>query len=165
MLDDVDNKAVQLLIQDGRATWADLAQALELSPPAAADRVRRLEERGVILGYSAVTSAAALGLPMTAFVAVTLGSLNGNFKAREEFLEFIRRMEEVQECHHLAGSDDFLLKVRCSGTEDLERILIERLRSLPIVTHTRTMVVLGTVKEAPGMSSVKPAPARNPAKR
>ncbi|HEU5398719.1 MAG TPA: Lrp/AsnC family transcriptional regulator [Gammaproteobacteria bacterium] len=153
MLDELDTKALAWLGTEGRVTWATLGEELGLSAPAAADRVRRLEERGVIRGYTALVDAEAAGYPLMAFVAVTLGSLKGNFRGREEFLELIQEMDEVKECHHLAGSDDFLLKVRCRGTEDLERILIERLRSLPLVTHTRTTVVLGTTKEVPSMVS------------
>jgi len=151
----LDTKALALLSTDGRATWATVAEELKLSAPAAADRVRRLEERGVIRGYTALVDAEAAGYPLMAFIAVTLGSLKGNFRGREEFLDMIQAMDEVKECHHLAGSDDFLLKVRCHGTEDLERIIIERLRALPIITHTRTTVVLGTTKEMPSMVSAR----------
>lgn len=145
-----DKKIIQILSRNGRATWAELAQRLGLSPPAAADRVRKLEERGVILGYSAVLNAEALGFPMTAFVAVTLGSL----KDRDSFLELVRGMDQVAECHHLAGEDDYLLKVRCRGTKDLERLLTEHLKFLPGVVRTRTTIVLGTVKETVSMTAV-----------
>lgn len=165
MLDELDVKALSRLTQDGRATWAELAEELKLSAPAAADRVRRLEEQGVITGYTALVDAEAAGYPLLAFVAVTLGSLKGNFRGREEFLEMIQGMEEVKECHHLAGADDFLLKVRCRSTQDLERILIERLRSLPIVTGTRTSVVLGTAKESPSMTSMKAKKITSKSKR
>jgi Lrp/AsnC family leucine-responsive transcriptional regulator len=161
MLDEVDDKALRRLTEEGRVTWAELAQDLKLSAPAAADRVRRLEERGVIRGYTALVDAEAAGYPLLAFIAVTLGSIRGNLKERDEFLAMIQGIEEVQECHHLASSDDFLLKVRCRSTLDLERILIERLRSLPIVTGTRTSVVLGTTKECPSLTSAKTAPAKS----
>ena len=155
MLDELDKKALVRLMADGRTTWAELAEELKLSAPAAADRVRRLEERGVITGYTALVDAEEVGYPLLVFVAVTLGSLKGNFRGREEFLEMIQSTEKVKECHHLAGADDFLLKMRCRSTQDLEHILIERLRSLPIVTGTRTSVVLGTAKESASMTSIK----------
>ena len=160
MLDDLDQKALSRLTDEGRVTWSELAQDLKLSPPAAADRVRRLEERGVIRGYTALVDAEAAGYPLLAYIAVTLGSIRGNFKERDEFLDLVQDMEEVQECHHLASSDDFLLKVRCRNTQDLERILIERLRSLPIVTGTRTSVVLGTTKDVPALTSLRPTRSR-----
>ena len=165
MLDALDEKALHRLAEQGRVTWAELAQDLKLSAPAAADRVRRLEERGVIRGYTALVDAEAAGFPLLAFVAVTLGSLKGNFRGREEFLDLIQQMDEVKECYHLAGAEDFLLKVRCRGTEDLERIIIQGLRALPIVTQTRTTVVFSAAKELPSMTSVKQPPSKSKRKR
>ncbi len=143
MLDGLDSKAVALLMQNGRATWADLAQHLGLSAPAAADRVHRLEERGVIRGYAALVDAEAAGYPLTAFVAVTLDRPG----RRAAFLKRIAALREVAECHHVAGDDDYLLKVRCRGTRDLDRLLLESLKTIPGV-RTRTTVVLGTAKES-----------------
>ena len=154
-LDPIDQHMLRLLQEDGRMSNADLAQKVGLSPSACLRRLHLLEKRGVIRGYTALVDAEAAGYPLMAFIAVTLGSLKGNFRGREEFLDMIQAMDEVKECHHLAGSDDFLLKVRCHGTEDLERIIIERLRALPIITHTRTTVVLGTTKEMPSMVSAR----------
>jgi Lrp/AsnC family leucine-responsive transcriptional regulator len=143
MLATLDSKAARLLMQHGRATWADLAQHLGLSAPAAADRVHRLEERGVIRGYAALVDPEAAGYPLTAFVAIALDRPD----RRHAFLKRVAALPEVAECHHVAGDDDYLLKVRCRGTRDLDRLLVESLKAIPGV-RTRTTVVLATTKES-----------------
>lgn len=149
-MDAVDHKILTVLMENGRASWADLAEAVGLSAPAVAERVRRLEDRGAITGYAAVVSGSQVGAHLTALVAVTLSSPD----AREGFLRMVRDTVEVQECHHMAGEDDYLLKVRCGGTAELERLLSDVLKSVPGVARTRTTVVLSTVKE----SAIVPLP-------
>ncbi len=144
MLDALDLKALRLLMERGRASWAELAQHLGLSAPAAADRVRRLEERGVIRSYAALIDPEAVNYPLTAFVAVALDRP----RHRIPFLKQVSKMAEVAECHHVAGDDDYLLKVRCRGTRDLDTLLSERLKGLPGVLRTRTTIVLSTPKES-----------------
>ena len=153
-MDAIDNKILNVLMEDGRASWADLAAAVGLSAPAAADRVHRLEDRGVIRGYAALVNGSQVGAHMTALVAVTLDGP----AAREGFLRVVGGTVEVQECHHTAGDDDYLLKVRCGGTADLERLLTDVLKSVPGVSRTRTTVVLSTVKD----SAVLPLPEARP---
>ena len=123
-MDDLDLVALRQLQNDGRATWAALGDTLGMTGPAAAERVRRLEARGVIQRYVALIDPDAAGLPLTAFVALTLERPDN----QTAFLEKIAALAEVQECHHVAGADDYLLKVRCRGTLDLDRILSEELR-------------------------------------
>ncbi len=130
---------------NGRATWAELAGRVQLSAPATADRVRRLEERGIIQGYAALVDAAFVGCGLTAFIAVTLERP----VYRAAFLERVQQLPEVQECHHVAGEDDFLLKVRCASTGELERIVSDEIKGLDGIAHTRTTVVLSTSKETP----------------
>jgi len=150
MLGTLDSKAVRMLMHNGRATWADLAQHLGLSAPAAADRVHRLEQRGVIRGYAALVDPDAAGYPLAAFVAVALDKP----ERRQAFLKRIASLPEVAECHHVAGDDDYLLKVRCRGTRDLDRLLVESIKSIPGV-RTRTTVVLSTAKESVTMPLVE----------
>jgi Lrp/AsnC family leucine-responsive transcriptional regulator len=131
-------------MHDGRMTWADLAQRAGISAPAVAERVHRLEDRGVIGGYAALVNGATVGAHLTALVAV---SLSGP-EARGEFLRLVRDTVEVQECHHTAGEDDYVLKVRCGGTAELEHLVSNVLKGVPGVARTRTTVVLSTVKES-----------------
>lgn len=142
-IDETDLKIIHHLMAQGRTTWAELAGILGLSAPATSDRVRRLEERGVITGYAARLDAETLGLHLTAFIAITLEKPHH----RAAFLERIQSLPQIQECHHVTGDDDYLLKVRCRHTKDLEQLISENLKSLPGVQRTRTTIVLSTVKE------------------
>jgi Lrp/AsnC family transcriptional regulator, leucine-responsive regulatory protein len=143
-MDTIDMKAVERLQLAGRESWATLGVALGMTGPAAAERVRRLEADGVIRGYAALVDPEAVGAGLTAFVAVSL-ERPGN---RAAFLRRVSRLTEIQECHHVAGDHDYLLKVRCAGTADLDRILTDDLKSVPGVVRTQTTVVLRTLKES-----------------
>jgi Lrp/AsnC family leucine-responsive transcriptional regulator len=142
-VDDLDYKALALLMERGRAPWTEVGETLELSAPAAAERVRKLEERSVILGYRAITNPEALGVPLLAFVHVELDSA----AHRNAFLKGIAKHEQVVECHHVAGDYDYLLKVRCRDTSDLERFLTLVLKDKLGVARARTTVALTTIKE------------------
>jgi len=144
MLVGLDSKVVRLLMRQGRVSWTDLAQHLGLSAPSAAERVHRLEQRGVIRGYAALIDAEAAGYPLLAFVAVVLDRP----ERRGAFLKRVATLAEIAECHHVAGEDDYLLKVRCRSTLDLDRFLVESLKSTPGVVRTRTTIVLSTAKES-----------------
>src|ERR1700737_578824 len=139
----LDVKALKILMSSGRATWAELGQLLGLSAPSAAERVRKLEQRGVIRGYAALVDPASVGHPLTAYVSVSLAS----HRNRAAFLRAISKMDQVAECHHVAGDDDYLLKVRCRGTQDLDHLLAAQLKDKLGVARTRTTIVLSTAKE------------------
>ena len=139
----MDIKAVARLQTAGRESWTRLAELLGVTGPAAAERVRRLEERGVIRGYAALVDPESVGARLTAFVAVTLE----HPKHRHAFLKRVDALAEVQECHHVAGDDDYLLKIRCADTKHLDHVLSEELKGVPGVLRTRTTIVLGTTKE------------------
>ena len=143
-LDALDHKALNLLSRHGRATWAELGQLLGLSAPSAADRVRKLEVQGVIRGYAALLDPASVGYPLTAYISVSLAS----HRHRASFLRGIEKLEQICECHHVAGDDDYLLKVRCRDAEDLDHLLVHRLKGKLGVARTRTTIVLSTAKES-----------------
>jgi Lrp/AsnC family transcriptional regulator, leucine-responsive regulatory protein len=155
-MNELDLIAIRHLQADGRATWAALGSELGMTGPAAAERVRRLEGRGVIRGYAALLDPESVGLPLTAFVALTLERP----EHQAGFLDRVAALPEVQECHHVAGEDDYLLKVRCRGTLDLDRLLSDHLKSIPGVARTRTTVVLRTFKET--LMLPLPEPQRQP---
>jgi Lrp/AsnC family transcriptional regulator, leucine-responsive regulatory protein len=150
-MDEMDSKIVQYLMSQGRMTWTELAGLLDLSAPATADRVRRLEERQVIQGYGAWVTPEAIGCGLLAFIAVTLEKPSH----RAAFLQKVQKLTEIQECHHVTGNDDYWLKVRCTSTQALERLISEELKGLPGIIKTRTTIALSTVKE----STVLPMPA------
>ena len=141
-LDEIDSKIVRCLMRQGRITWSELANLLGLSAPAAADRVRRLEERGVIQGYAAQINPEAADCELLAFIAVNLEQA----QQREAFLHKVEVLVEIQECHHVTGADDYWLKVRCRNSKALERLISQELKSLDGL-KTRTTIALSTVKE------------------
>jgi Lrp/AsnC family leucine-responsive transcriptional regulator len=142
-MDSIDRKLLVLLMRDGRASFADLGAKLGLSPAATAQRVKRLERNGVVSRFTAVVDADAVGLGLTALVAVGLERP----KDVPAFLKRVRALPAVQECHHVAGDDDYVLKVRCRDTRDLERLVSTEIKGQRGVARTRTTIVLSTEKE------------------
>jgi Lrp/AsnC family transcriptional regulator, leucine-responsive regulatory protein len=153
MLDTTDSRALAVLAQDGRISWAELGAALGLSAPAAAERVRRLQERGLIRGFTAAVDPGAAGFPVLAFVAVTLARQD----ARRRFLDGVRAHPLILECHHVAGDDDFVLKVRARTLAELDALLSSELKGRLGIARTRTTVVLGTARGR--RADAAPAPA------
>ena len=143
MISILDYKALRRLMVQGRASWAELAEDMGLSAPAAAERIRKLEQQMIIKGYAALVDPAAVGYPLTAFIAVTLDRP----KHRAGFLEAMAEMTEVVECFHIAGDGDYLLKVRCRGTADLDRLLTTGIKGVKGIAQTRTTIVLSTFKD------------------
>jgi Lrp/AsnC family leucine-responsive transcriptional regulator len=142
-MDSIDKKILTRLMRDGRASWAALGQATGLSPAAAAQRVHRLEREGVIRGFAALVDADAVGADLLAFVAVRFAEPT----SRTRFLKRVRSLPWIQECHHVTGESDYLLKVRCAGTKALERLISVELKDRCKVTETRTSIVLTSAKE------------------
>jgi len=146
-MDTTDVTILSLLLRDGRDAWARIGERVGLTGPAVAERVRRLEQQGVIRGYAALLAPESVGFPLTAFVSVTLETPHH----RRAFLARVASLAEVQECHHVTGDDDYLLKVRCRGPADLDRLLTAQLKGGPGVVRTRTLVVLRSEKESVGL--------------
>ncbi|MGA8044949.1 MAG: Lrp/AsnC family transcriptional regulator [Dermatophilaceae bacterium] len=137
-MEPTDRRIVDLLRQDGRLSFTDLGKQLGLSTSAAHQRVRRLEERGVITGYTARIDAAKVGLPITAFISVT----PVDPAAPDDIPDRLRELNEIEACHSVAGDESYILKVRVAGPGGLED-LIARIRAVAAVS-TRTTVVLST---------------------
>jgi Lrp/AsnC family transcriptional regulator, leucine-responsive regulatory protein len=137
-LDAVDRQLIALLLEDGRRSYADLARATGLSTSAAHQRVRRLEQRGVVTGYAARVDPVALGLPLAAFVSVK----PIDPAAPDDAPERLRHLAAVEACHSVAGDESYILQVRVAGPADLEAVLQE-IRAAAGVS-TRTTVVLST---------------------
>ncbi len=154
MLDSIDRILVERLQADGRATQLELAQAVGLSQPAVAERIRKLEQRGVITGYAARVDAARLGKDVTAFIGVTVDHPR-HFDA---FAARVRALDDVLECHRVAGEDSYLLKVKTANTASLDALLVGTLRTIPGVTRTHTTIVLASIKEDGRIHLAPPAP-------
>ena len=140
-LEPLDRQIVQLLGEQGRLSYTDLARITGLSTSAVHQRVRRLEQKGVIRGYRADIDPEAAGVPLTAFVAV----MPLDPAQPDDTPERLREVTEIEACHSVAGDHSYLLKVRVAGPADLEALLA-RIRSLAQVS-TRTTVVLSTAYE------------------
>ncbi len=147
MLDEKDEKILEVMQRDGRITNVELAKAVELTPSATLERVRKLEERGLIRGYMALLDPHALGLGLVAFIFIRADDMNDVFGQAEKTAETLAALPSVQELHHLAGEDCFLAKVRARDTDDLYRILKEEFGKIKAIRSTRTTIVLHTVKE------------------
>lgn len=147
-MDTNDIKALRLLQDEGRTSWSRLGELLGMTGPAAADRVRRLEEQGIIRGFTALIDPESVGLALTAFIALSLEKP----AHREAFLKRVQALPEIQECHHCTGEDDYLLKVRCRGVSDLDRLINTELKSLSGVLRTRTTIVMRTSKDSPALA-------------
>ena len=142
-MDDLDLKILNSISADARINWSDLAKQLHVSNPTIADRVRRMEERGVIRGYYARIDPEAVGAGLAALIFVTLE----HPRSRPAFLKRVEALPQIQECHHITGDDDFLLKVRCGSTKELEELISVKIKGVAGVLRTRSVIVLSTVKE------------------
>lgn len=141
MIDEIDNNILNIVQQDARISNAEIARQIGLAPSAVLERIRKLEERDVIRGYAAELNAAELGFGLTAFISVRTHACCSDTD------KFLAEIPEVLEVHDVAGEESYLLKVRVKNTEDLSRLLRERLINVPNVALTKTTVVLQTIKE------------------
>ncbi|CAN5398215.1 Lrp/AsnC ligand binding domain-containing protein [soil metagenome] len=146
VLDSFDRKIIDALMHDGRMTMTELAGRVGLSKTPCQIRLKRLIETGVILGFRPIVDAAKLGMDHIAFTEVKLSDTRE--KALEEFNTAVRRIPEVEECHMIASSFDYLLKVRTADIRRYRIVLGEKISSLPHVESTSTFVAMETVCEA-----------------
>jgi len=137
MIDETDRQILKILQQNARTSNAEIARQIDMAPSAVLERIRRLEAKGVIQGYEARINPEALGLGLLAFVFVRSIEF-------ENERELLAQIPEVQEVHHIAGEDCFLLKVRTPDAKTLGRLLRQRFGA----HSTRTTVVLETVRES-----------------
>ncbi len=152
MMDEKDALILELLQRDGRMTNVELARAVELTPSATLERVKKLEERGFIKGYMALVDPHALGLGLVAFIFVRVDEQHDVVEEADKTAELMAALPSVLELHHLAGEDCFLVKVRARDTDDLYRILKEEFGQFKYIRSTRTTIVLKTVKESQRLS-------------
>jgi Lrp/AsnC family leucine-responsive transcriptional regulator len=129
--DSVDIRILELLQQDGRMTNQDIAAVIGLSPAATLRRVRALEQNGLILGYTVLLNAQAIGLGMTVYVDIALNSESS--KVLDDFENAVVLMDEVLECHLMSGATDYQLKLAIRDLADYERVHRNVLSKLPHV--------------------------------
>ncbi len=153
-LDVFDRKILDVLAVDGRISVTALAQRIGLSKSPTQARLRRLEEDGVIRGYRALFDAIRLGRDHVAFVEVKLSDTRES--ALAQFNAAVMQIAQIEQCHLIAGSFDYLLKVRTSGMTGYRAVLADKISTLPHVSHTSTYMAMQAVKEE-GISPVSPS--------
>jgi Lrp/AsnC family leucine-responsive transcriptional regulator len=141
MIDGIDTEILNIIQKDARITNADIARQVGLAPSAVLERVRKLEERGVIRGYAAEIDPKAIDFGLTAFISVRTSEC-GDGVGKE-----LASIPEIQEVHEVAGEDCFFIKVRAKDTDHLGQLLRERIKAIPRVLNTKTTVVLKSFKE------------------
>lgn len=144
-LDDADRRILRVLQQDGRITNQDLAAACNMSASSCFERVRRLRERGVILGYTALIDPKYAERELLIFIEVLLDRTTSDIF--DQFAARIRRSPEVLECHMVAGGFDYLVKVRMKDMAAYRAFLADTLVVMPGVRETRTYAVMEEVKD------------------
>jgi Lrp/AsnC family leucine-responsive transcriptional regulator len=143
MLSETDRKILRILQQEGRITNQELAARCGMSPSACLERLRRLRERGYILGYAALLNPDKLGQPLLIFIEIMLDRTTGD--VFREFAEAVRERPEIVECHMVAGGFDYLLKLRMPDMATY-RSFLATLAEMPGVRETRSYPVIEEVK-------------------
>lgn len=142
-IDDIDLRILGLLQDHGRISNAEIARQIGLAASACLERVRKLESRGLVIGYAARLAPAPLGYPLLAFVFVRSDERVGDGSTGAQ----LAAIPEAQEVHHIAGEDCYLVKLRAADPLALGRLLREKVGAIPTVRSTRTTIVLEALKE------------------
>ncbi|MCF0058657.1 Lrp/AsnC family transcriptional regulator [Dyadobacter sp. CY356] len=143
ILDKVDLSILRLMQENARISNADLARELEMAPSAVLERVKKLEQKNVILQYTTRLNPAPLQQKLLAFIAMKAADGLGSSNVGQE----LAKIPEVQEVHHVAGEDCYLIKVRTSDSSSLMALMRNSFSKIPNILSTRTTIVLETVKE------------------
>lgn len=145
VVDDIDRQVLRTLQENGRAPNSALAAEAGLTPTPMLQRLKRLEQTGVIRKYMAIVDPVAAGCPTLAFVHVTLKS--HELGLHKSFVDLVQKLDEVLECHHIAGEEDFLLKVAVPDIPALEHFLLHRISTSKSIGRVKTTFVLSSSKK------------------
>ena len=148
MIDEIDVRILEILQENARTSNAEVARQVGMAPSAVLERIRKLEERGVIQGYHARINPDAYDLALTAYVFVRADERAGAPTTAGQLAE----IPEVQEVHHVAGEDCFLAKVRVRGPRELGKLLQEKFGAIDTIRSTRSTIVLDTIKETSALA-------------
>ena len=143
LLDDIDLKILAYLQPDSGMANVELAKKLGMAPSAVLERVKKLEQKGVIEGYPTRISPDALNLKLLAFIFIKSSEGPGNINVAKQ----LAKLPEVLELHHLAGEDCYLVKIRAQDPQSLVQLMREKFSKIPGILSTKTTIVLETLKE------------------
>lgn len=151
-LDKIDRKILEILQSNAKITNAQLSKEIGLSPAPTLERVKKLENAGIIHSYHAKLDMSKIGLDVSTFVHV---SLKGHNKENiETFLAEIRNIDEIIECHHITGTGDFILKIVATDIASYQKLMLEKVSDIKVIDSLQSMVILSTFKD----SKVLPIP-------
>ncbi len=145
MLDKKDREILSILLESSAIPKAEIARRVGLAPSAISERVRRLESMNIIQGYEVRIDPRALGKPLLAFVFVTDAKPSQGFDTAAA----LSQVTGLEELHKIAGDDCYLLKIRASGTDELNEIIEQQINPVQSVTRVRTTIALNSVTEKP----------------
>jgi DNA-binding Lrp family transcriptional regulator len=145
-MDSVDLKILKLLQENSKITNLDLSKQIGLSPAPTLERVKKLEQSGVIQSYHAKVDTAKLGLNISTFVLVSLAWQKEN--ALEKFIDQIQEIDEVTECYIITGDGDFLLRIICKDIGAYEQLLFKKLSQIEEIERLKTLMTLSKVKKS-----------------
>lgn len=145
-MDITDKKILEILQGDGRITNSQLSKEIGLSPAPTLERVKKLEQSGIIKSYHAKVDMQKIGLGVSTFVLV---SLKGHNKENiQKFTHSIEKINEIIECHHITGSGDFLLRVVTKDISSYQKLMLEKVTEIPVVDNLQSIVILSTFKDS-----------------
>ncbi|MBC8791711.1 MAG: Lrp/AsnC family transcriptional regulator [Tagaea sp. CACIAM 22H2] len=147
-MDDIDRKILAHLQLNGRDSYADIGKSVGLSVSAVNDRLKKLIATGAIQRFAALVDPAAVGCRLLAFVSVLLERPEHD----KPFLAAIADLADVQECHHVTGDWSYLLKIRVADTAALERVISDKIKTLPGVARSQTVIALSSAKDDPALA-------------
>ncbi len=145
-LDKTDLKILQILQENSKITNLELSKRIGLSPAPTLERVKKLEQSGVIESYHANVNSQAIGLNVKTFALVSLAWNKEN--ALNNFLSKIRAIREITECYIITGEADFLIKIVCKDIPNYEKLLFKTLSQIEEIERLKTLMTLSTVKES-----------------
>jgi len=144
--DKIDLKIMKILQENSKITNLDLSKKIGLSPAPTLERVKKLEQSGIIKSYHALVDTQAIGLSVKTFVLVSLAWQKEN--ALNAFLEKIKQIEEITECYIITGEADFLIKIVCKDIPTYEKLLFKTLSQIKEIERLKTLMTLSTVKDS-----------------
>ena len=145
-IDRTDKKILEILQKNAKITNAKLSKQIGLSPAPTLERVRKLESRGIISGYHAKLNMSKVGLGVSTFVMVSLKGHNK--KNLQSFLDKIKDVENIVECHHITGSGDFILRIVAEDIESYQELMLDKVTEIEVTDSLQSIVILSTFKDS-----------------